>query len=92
MMEMTLAIGTDSLARIVHFKIEDNQYRQTLLKAVQTMPKWKPEGSFDGNINESNYKISLILTPDGLYMAELLHQRGNASPLNNNSNRNRSRF
>lgn len=84
-LEMTLAIGTDSLARVVNFKIEDDQYRQTLLKAVQTMPKWKP-GSFDGNLSESNYKISLILTSDGLYLAELM-PRNNPSTINRNRNR-----
>jgi len=90
MLEMNLLIGKDSLARISHFKIESLEYQHILLNAVQNMPKWKP-GTFDGQVNVTAYKVSLILTSDGLYLSELMRPQGNPlnSPIMRNGNNGR---
>ena len=78
--EMNLIIGADSLARVSSLKVEDFEHRKALANAVQNMPKWIP-GTFDGQVSAMNYNISLVLTPDGLYLAELLNtRRGIAQP------------
>lgn len=80
-LEMNLLIGADSLARVSSLKVEDFEHRKALANAVKTMPKWIP-GTFDGQVSEMSYKISLVLTPDGLYLAELLNTRRGIAPPN----------
>ncbi|WP_298360306.1 toxin-antitoxin system YwqK family antitoxin [Runella sp.] len=87
-LEMNLIIGTDSLARVGSLKAEDFEHRKALASAVKTMPKWTP-GTFDGQVSETNYRVSLVLTPEGLYLTELMNSRRGIAPPNspNGSNR-----
>lgn len=78
-LEINLVIGTDSLARVGSFKVEDFEHRKALASAVQTMPKWAP-GTFDGQVSDTNYRVSLVLTPEGLYLTELMNSRRSISP------------
>ncbi len=88
-MEMNLLIGPDSIARVSSFKVEDTEHRKALLKAVTEMPKWIP-GTFDGKVTEVGHKVSLILTPEGLYLAELMNTRRSIAPINSPNSNNRS--
>ena len=84
-MEVNLLIGADSLARVSSLSVENYEHRKALVNAVRTMPKWIP-GTFDGVVSESPYKVSLILTSDGLYLAELMKSKNNfASPRSPNN-------
>jgi hypothetical protein len=87
-MDVNLTIGPDSIARVASIKADDFEQRKAIANAVRTMPKWTP-GTFDGKVSDTNYKITLVLTQEGLYLAELLNTRRGITPPNSPTTTNR---